>query len=428
VPEPPWTARLRRAAIDVRPLRRHRDFRLLFIGQAVSFIGSMVTFVALPYQMYDLTRSFVLVGALSFAGVIPIVVSSLAGGAFADAVDRRRLVRYGEIAQAVCSVLLLVNALLPQPRIWALFLLAVVIAGIEGFQRPALEALTPRLVDRDEVVAAGALNALRMNIGMVAGPAIGGFVIAWAGVPATYGLDAVTFLVSLFVLGLMRAVPPPEGAAQPSVRRIVEGLRYARSRQELLGTYSVDMVAMIFGMPEALFPALAERLGGPGALGLLYAAPSAGALLVTLTSGWTSSVRRHGMAIVVAAMVWGVCVVALGFASSLPLALGALVVGGASDMVSSIFRRAIWNQTIPDALRGRLAGIEQISYSVGPLIGNLEAGAVAALAGLRFSIVSGGILCVAGVAVATLLLPGFRRYDAEEQLAGGGTAHNRAAS
>jgi MFS family permease len=418
---------MRLAAIDVRPLRRHRDFRLLFIGQAVSSIGSMVTFVALPYQMYELTRSYFLVGALSFAGVIPIIVSSLAGGAFADAVDRRRLVQYGEIAQAVCSLLLLANALMPEPNIWALFLLAMVIAGIEGFQRPALEALTPRLVDREELVAAGALGALRMNIGMVAGPAIGGFLIAGVGVPATYGLDAVTFMASLLVLGRMRAVPPPEGAAQPSVRRIVEGLRYARSRQELLGTYSVDMVAMIFGMPEALFPALAERLGGPQALGLLYAAPSAGAMVVTLTSGWTSSVRRHGMAIVIAAMVWGVCVVALGFASSLPLALGALVVGGASDMLSSIFRRAIWNQTIPDPLRGRLAGIEQISYSVGPLIGNLEAGAVAALAGLRFSIVSGGMLCVAGVAVATLLLPGFRRYDAKEQVAPGGTAQNRAA-
>ncbi|HYZ46111.1 MAG TPA: MFS transporter, partial [Actinomycetota bacterium] len=253
---------LRLAAVDIGPLRRHRDFRLLFVGQVVSFLGSMVTYVALPYQVYQLTRSSLLVGILSFAELVPLVVSALAGGALADAVDRRRLLRLSEVAFCACSLALLVNALLSEPQVWVLFVVSMVMAGVDGFQRPALDSLTPRLVDREELVAAGALASIRMNVGMVAGPAIGGVVIATFGLPATYGLDALTFLFSLAVLARMRAVPPPSDAERPSLRRIAEGLRYARSRPELLGTYGVDTVAMIFGMPQALFPALAERLGG----------------------------------------------------------------------------------------------------------------------------------------------------------------------
>ena len=403
---------MRLAAVDIGPLRRHRDFRLLFVGQVVSFLGSMVTYVALPYQVYQLTRSSLLVGILSFAELVPLVVSALAGGALADAVDRRRLLRLSEVAFCACSLALLVNALLSEPQVWVLFVVSMVMAGVDGFQRPALDSLTPRLVDREELVAAGALASIRMNVGMVAGPAIGGVIIATFGLPATYGLDAFTFLFSLALLARMRAVPPPSDAERPSLRRIAEGLRYARSRPELLGTYGVDTVAMIFGMPQALFPALAERLGGAEALGLLYTAPSVGSLVVTLTSGWTSVVRRHGVAILVAAGGWGLAIAAVGFADTLPVALAALAVAGGADMVSGIFRSAIWNQTIPDRLRGRLAGIEQVSYSVGPLLGNLEAGAVAAIAGIQASIVSGGILCVVGVGVAAFALPAFRRYDA----------------
>ena len=411
MPPPPWRKRLLRlATVDLGPLRRHRDFRLLFIGQAVSFFGSMVTYVALPYQVFQLTGSSLMVGALSFGQLVPLVISALAGGALADAVDRRKLIRLSEVAFCICSLVLLWNSLLSEPRIWVIFTVAMVMAGIDGFQRPALDALMPRLVDRDELVAAGALSSLRMNLGMVAGPAAGGLLIAGVGLPATYGLDAATFLFSLAVLARMRAAPPPADAERPSLRRIAEGWRYARSRPELLGTYAVDLVAMIFGMSEALFPAMAERLGGPGALGLLYAAPSAGSLAVTLTSGWTSLVRRHGLAVLSAAGVWGMAIVGLGFAGSLTFAVAALVVAGAADMVSGIFRTAVWNETIPDHLRGRLAGIEQVSYSVGPLLGDLEAGAVAALAGLRASIVSGGVLCMLGVGIAALALPGFRRY------------------
>jgi MFS family permease len=248
---------------------------------------------------------------------------------------------------------------------------------------------------------------------MIGGPALGGGLIAAIGLPATYGFDVVTFAVSLGALRLMRAVPPPPDAERPSLRGIAEGFRYARGRPELLGTYGVDMVAMFFGMPNALFPALAVELGGGATLlGLLYAAPAVGALLATTTSGWVSRINRHGAAVCIAATGWGVGIVVVGLAPGVVLALVGLVVAGFADMVSGIFRGTIWNQTIPDRLRGRLAGIEQVSYSTGPLLGNVEAGVVAAVAGVRASIVSGGVLCIAGVAVAAALLPAFRRYEA----------------
>lgn len=251
-----------------------------------------------------------------------------------------------------------------------------------------------------------------MDVGAIGGPAIAGVLIATVGLPATYGLDIATFLVSLVALARMRAVPPPENAERPSLRGILDGIRYARSRQELVGTYAVDIVAMFFGMPMALYPAFANEFGGPGVLGLLYAAPSAGALAATLTSGWVSRIHRHGMAVVVAAICWGIGITAFGLAPSLPIALAALAFAGGADLVSGIFRATIWNQTIPDHLRGRLAGIEQVSYSSGPLLGNVESGVAAALVGVRGAIVSGGVLCVVGVAATAALLPLFRAYDA----------------
>ena len=412
VPEGGVRGQIKLATIDLGPLRRHRDFRLLFAGQAVTFFGSMVTYVALPYQAYRLSGSSLVVGLLGLVELVPLLLTAFVGGALADAVDRRWMVRITELSLAVASGVLLANALLPSPRLWVIFVAAALMAGLDGLQRPSLEALTPRLVTREELPAAGALASLRGTMGMIAGPAVGGLLIATAGLPATYAFDIGTFVFSLGALSLMRAVPPPPDAERPSLAAIAEGFRYARSRPELLGTYGVDMVAMFFGMPMALFPALADDLGGAGALGLLYAAPSIGSFVATATSGWTGRVHRHGAAVCVAAVVWGVGITLLGFAPNLPLAVAALVLAGGADMISGVFRSIIWNQTIPDRLRGRLAGIEQVSYSTGPLLGNVEAGVVASLAGLRGSIVSGGVLCVAGVGVAVLLLPSFWRYDA----------------
>ena len=414
-PAPPlrragWRALL----LDPRPLR-HRDFRLLFIGQAASFLGSMVTYVALPYQVYTLTHSSLRVGLLGLVEFGAVMAAALAGGALADGVDRRLLVRATELALATCSAGLLVNASLPHPALWVLYAAAGVMTVFDSLQRPSLDALLPRLVPTAELVPAAALNSLRGTAGMLAGPALGGVLIAVAGLPWTYGFDVVTFGISLVALQAMRAVPPPRDAARPGLRSVAEGLRYARSRPELMGTYLVDMNAMFFGMPNALFPALAVGFGGPGVLGLLYAAPAAGSLLATVTSGWTRRIRRHGAAVLWAAGLWGVAVVGLGLARPLWLALLFLAAAGAADMVSGLFRSAIWNTTIPDHLRGRLAGIELISYSSGPTLGNVEAGAVASFTTPRFSVTFGGLACVAGTLVLAAALPAFRRYTAPER-------------
>ncbi len=420
VPEPPspaddgtgsrWQRFARLAAVDVGPLRRRRDFRLLFIGQGVSFFGSMITYVALPYQAYHITRSSLVVGLFGLAELIPILLLAFLGGALADAQDRRRMVQLTELAFAAISALLVANALLPRPHLWALYVAAAVMAGLDALQRPSLDALLPRLVERDEITAAGALSSLRMTIGMVAGPALGGVLIATAGLPGAYAVDVATFAVSLLALRLMRAVPPPD-AERPSLRRVVEGLRYARSRPELVGTYVVDMVAMFFGMPMTLFPALATHYGGAGVLGLLYAAPAVGSFVATATSGWAPRVHRHGLAVLLAAGAWGLAITAFGVVSSLPLALLFLALAGGADTISGLFRGTIWNKTIPDSLRGRLASIELVSYSSGPTLGNVESGVAAALFGLPAAVISGGVLCVAGVVLVGAALPAFRRYD-----------------
>jgi MFS family permease len=382
------------------------------VSQSVSFLGSMLTYVALPYQVYRLTHSSLAVGCLGLAELGPLLLTAFLGGALADAVDRRRLVLWTEAALAVGSGLLAVYALLDAPPVAPLYLAAGLMSALGGLQRPSLDALTPRFVDRAEIPAAAALSMLRGSVGMIAGPALAGMTIASLGLSATYAADFLSYLLSLVAFRMIRAVPPPEGTSGPSLAGILEGFRYARSRQELVGTYTVDFVAMVFGMPLALFPAIADHLGGPRVLGLLYAAPAVGALLASLTSRWTARVHRHGRAVLGAAAVWGLAIVAFGLSDRFPLALAFLALAGAADGVSGLFRMTIWNQTIPDDLRGRLASIEIVSYTSGPLLGHAEAGAAAALGGVRFSVVSGGALCVAGVVACALLLPRFLAYDA----------------
>ncbi len=409
---------VRVATIDIGPLRRHRDFRLLFAGRAFSFFGAMVRLVALPYQIYRLTHSTLAVGLIGLSEIVPVLLLAFIGGALADARDRRQMVLITEIGLAGFAMLLLINSLLPAQQLWLLYLVVALMAGLESLQRPSLDALLPRLVERDELTAAAALSSLRSSFGMVAGPAVGGVLIAIIGLPATYAVDVASFAISLIALSRMRAVPASPDAEQPSVRRIKEGLAYAWSRPELMGTYLVDMVAMFFGMPMALFPALATGYGGASVLGLLYAAPAVGSLVASATSGWSGRVYRHGLAIVLAASAWGIAIVGFGFSRSLPLALFCLAVAGGADMVSGIFRSTVWNLTIPDALRGRLAGIELVSYSTGPAFGDLEAGSVAAAFGVRTSVISGGFLCVFGVGLLALALPAFLRYDSRRQVPG----------
>jgi len=399
--------------MDTTPLRRHRDFRLLYAAQSVSFLGTMLTYVALPYQMYRLTHSSLSVGLLGLAELGPLLLTAFLGGALADAVDRRRMVIATDAALAAGSLMLALLALAERPPVWAVYATAAFMSGVNGLQRPSLDALLPRLVDKEEIPAAAALAVVRGSIGMIVGPAIGGLLLASLGLAGTYLIDALSYAFSLGCFWLIRAVPPPEGAERPSLAGLREGFRYAGSRQELVGTYVVDFVAMVFGMPLALFPAISERLGGTPVLGLLYAAPAAGALAASLTGRWTPRVHRHGLAIMLAATVWGIAIVAFGLCDTLVPSLAFLALAGGADCVSGLFRMTMWNQTIPDALRGRLAGIEMFSYMSGPLLGHAEAGAAAALFGVRASVISGGALCVVGVLMCGALLPRFVRYDAK---------------
>jgi MFS family permease len=398
-------------------LRTSRDFRLVFAGSGITAIGSYVTYVAIPYQVYLLTDDPLLVGLLGLCEIAPLLIMALVGGALADFADRRRLVLAGEVAFTLLTAVLLVHAAFGSPYLWLLFVVAALTATVDGVQRPAMDAMVPRLVAPEQIPAAMVLNTLRGNVAWLAGPAIGGVLLATVPLPWVFAVDLATFVVSIACFALIRPVPPPPAAERPSVRAVGAGLRYAVHRPELLGTYLVDINAMFFGMAQALYPFVAEELGGPAVLGLLYAAPSVGSLLATLASRWTNRVHRHGLAVTLAAGAWGAAIVGFGLSRTLWLALLFLVLAGAADMVSGLFRSVIWNQTIPDHIRGRLAGIEMLSYTIGPTLGNARAGATARFTGVFGSIVWGGALCLVGTVVLAAALPSFLRYDGREGLA-----------
>ncbi|RBQ14618.1 MFS transporter [Spongiactinospora rosea] len=398
--------------MDLGPLRESRDFRYLMGSGLITMFGSFLTYVTVPLQMKQLTGSYVAVGLISLVEFVPMVVFGLWGGAIADALDRRRIVLICEAGLALVAGLLTLNALLPHPQVWALFVLAPLLAALDSLQRPSLDAMVPRVVRHDQLTAAAALISFRWNLGAIAGPALAGLIVAAAGPAMTYGIDVLTYLLSLLLLWRVRATPPREDAAPATLRSLVEGVRYAVRRPDLMGTYLVDMAAMFFAMANALYPFLADELRAPQAVGLLYSAAAVGALLASVTSGWTRNVHRHGMGVILAAAVWGLAVLVAAFAPSLWLVFACLAVAGGADMISGIFRSTIWNQTIPDELRGRLAGIELLSYSSGPMLGNGRAGLMADLGGTRFSLGAGGVLCVGAVAAMAALLPKFRRYDA----------------
>jgi MFS family permease len=396
--------------LDISPLRRHRDFRLVFIGQLVSSFGSFITYVALPVQVYGLTKSSAVVGLIGTVQLVPLFATALWGGAVADALDRRKLLLRCEALMMLGSVALVLNSLAEEPSLALLFVVAAFMSAVNGFHRPALEAITQKLVAFEELAAVSALSSLRGTSAAILGPAVAGVLIAAFGLPVAYGVEVATFAISIAALAGIRAMPPAERAPQVGIASVVEGLRYAASRPELVGTYAVDILAMTFAMPMAVFPALAEQLGGTATVGYLYSAMSVGALLVTVFSAWTRRVERRGAAVVIAAILWGLAICALGYAPSTEAAVVCLALAGAADMVSGLFRMTIWNETVPPALRGRMAGIEQLSYMTGPLLGNARAGFMAERFGLARSIVWGGLICVGCVAACVPLLPRFWRY------------------
>jgi MFS family permease len=399
--------------LNLGPLKKHRDYRLLYTGQLVSMFGSMITYVAVPYQVFELTHSSLAVGMLGAAQLVPLLIFALWGGAYADAMDRRKLLIVSEIFMTAGSLTLAINGMLAHSSVVLIFVVSASMSACNGFHRPALDAMTPRLVDREDLTAVSALNSFRFSVSAIGGPALGGLCMARLGYPITYMIDVLSFLVSLLSLAAIRRMPPADANARAGVRSIVEGLKYAIGRPELIGTYAVDMVAMTFAMPMALFPSMAEAWGGASAAGWLYSAMSMGSLLTAVFSGWTSKVVRHGTAVVVAAAMWALAIVALGFSPTLPVAVLCLATAGAADSVSAVFRGTIWNETIPGDFRGRLAGVEMISYLSGPLLGNARAGWVASISSNTMSVVSGGLLCFVGVLICIPILPAFWNYRAD---------------
>jgi MFS family permease len=409
-------ARARSLAIDVRPLRESPPFRRLFLGQTVSLIGSQMTLVAVPLQVYALTRSNLAVGLLGLVTLFPMVVFAIFGGAIADAVDRRRMLLVTESALLVCSLGLFVQALLGNTHVSVLYVLQACIAACFALNSPARGAILPRLVRPDLLPAANALGQVLFNTGVVLGPMLAGLIVSKAGYEWAYGVDVVTFVAALAVVAMLPPLPPEGGGTRAGVSSVKEGLGFLRTRPVLLGTFVVDLNAMVFGMPRALFPGLAATTfgGGEDVAGLLYSAPAAGALVGALLSGWFGRVHRQGRAVLLAVVAWGGAIAVFGLTSWLPLALVMLAVAGAADMVSAVFRNAILQAATPDAMRGRLQGVHLAVVAGGPRLGDVEAGTMAALVTPRFSVVSGGIACMVGVAVQAALLPALGRYTLDD--------------
>lgn len=400
-------------AIDIEPLKKYPDFRYLWNSGFITYLGNMITYVAVPFQIKELTNSYVAVGISGVIEIVPLIVFGLYGGALADAVDRKKMIWISEFTSALLVLTLFVNSLQDKPNLLMIYIVIGLFAAVSGLQTPSLDAALPQLVSYKDLPAASALMSIRRQVGVILGPTLGGVLISTFSTSTGYAVDLFTFVLSLIFLSRIRNIPPSHDAQKPSLAALLEGLRYALSRKDLLGTYLVDLAAMFFAMPIALFPFWADQLGAPWSLGLLYAAGTVGALLITLTSGWTSRYRFHGKAILYSAVAWGISISLAGATNWLWVVLFFLTAAGAADMVSVLFRSNIWNQSIPDNFRGRLAGLEMLSYSIGPMAGQLRAASMAAVTSLTFSVTFGGVLCVVAVLILASFFPEFRKYDVE---------------
>jgi MFS family permease len=397
--------------VDLTPLRVSKQYRRLYIAGFVTALGSQATYVAVPFQLRLLTHSTLDVGSLGLAELLPLIVFGLYGGVLADRLNRRRLIISMEQVLMVSTAVLFVNALLPHPQAWILYVDAFVAAGAGSLQRPSIEAMNQMFVPHDLQRAASTLANIRSTTASIIGPALGGFAAVEFGAGSVYLANLVTFSLSLILLYTLRATPasvPAEG----DVAALRSGLRYVMSRPDIVGTYVIDLLAMILAFPVVMLPFVAARFHETYALPLLYCGIPAGALVATLTSGWSRAVHRYGRAIVVAAALWGLGIALFGYSSTLWLVFLGLAVGGGADAISGIFRTTMWNESIPPEMRGRMAGIEMISYSLGPTAGQFRAGVMAAWTTLRFSLTFGGLACTGSVGAVALALPRLWSFDA----------------
>jgi MFS family permease len=455
-------SRRRALLIDLTPLRRSRDFRLIVGGQLVSILGSQMTAVAVPYQVYALTRSSLDVGFVSLTLVPALIVGAVVGGTVADAVDRRKLLIVVELIMALGSVALALNSS-ARPALWPLFVFPALVAGLAGFEDSALGAMVPILVGQSDIAVANATFQALFQLGGVAGPAIAGLLVAGTGPATVYWIDAITFVVVAVSVVRVSPQPRPRSASpdraasrwlpalglRPFLRSLADGVRFVRGQEGIQGSFLIDLNATVLGMPRALFPALAANAFGGGAitLGLLSAAPGAGALLGAITTGWVGQVRRQGRAVILAVVGWGLAVSGFGLACWLApgpdraerlLHAAGLTTGGAAallaglvllaaagwaDVISAVFRNTIVQLAAPDEMRGRLTGLQMAVVTAGPRLGDAEAGLVASAFGPVASVVSGGLACVAGALLIARLRPGFRCQQAPDLTADTAVLH-----
>ncbi len=399
--------------VDLSPLKKYPDLRALFFSGLVTRFGSALTLVAMPFQIKELTHSYIDVGLMGAIEIIPLIIFALYGGVLADSVDRKKMIWICEAAALFISLALFGNSVMSHPSLLILYIAAAFFSAVDGLQSPSLGAVLPRIVSHDDLPAANSLMQLRWQVSAVIGPSLAGLIIATAGVKTAYIIDVVSYLASLIFILRIKAIPPSDKTNEANISSMIAGLKYAASRKDLMGTYLVDLSAMFFAMPNALFPFWADLVHSRWALGLFYSAGMLGSITVTATSGWVKTFTRHGWAITLAAVGWGISIALAGSTNSLSTILFFLAIAGASDQVSALCRATIWNQSIADEYRGRLAGLELLSYSVGPLGGQLRAGSMAAVTTLRTSVVSGVLLCVGFIGFFAAKLPEFRKYDSK---------------
>jgi MFS family permease len=406
---------LRNLALDIRPLRASRNFRLLMLGGLITGIGTQATLIALPYQVYVLTKSTFLTGLIGLVELGPLILASLYAGALADRMDRRKLLLVCQIALALLSAVLGLVTWLTSPAVWELYVLAGLIAGAASVERVSRQSIVPNTVAPEQLKGALSMSFGLMQVTMVIGPALGGLIIDYFGLAAPYFIDAVSVMGMVVAAWALSPQPPPEQPRASTVKAISGGLRFVSRLQGLMARFVIDLLAMTFGMPRALFPVLSVDVFHTGAAGagFLNSAVAAGATAAALTTGWMGNARRLGRIVLGAVAVWGLAIAAAGFMTSLWPAAVLFALAGAADSVSAVCRTTIAQTLTPDSMRGRVSAVFSLVVASGPRLGDVESGTVASVTSPKFSVVSGGLACLVSVGVIALLMPGLAAYDSE---------------
>lgn len=399
--------------LDVSPLR-YRNFRFLYLSQLVSLFGSQMTMVTIPFQVYSLTGSTFQTGLVSAVELICLISTALWGGALADKFDRRVIIVRSELLMMSMVLMLAVNAWFDQPYLWLIYVFAGLISAINGFHRPAFEALTPHMVPKHAVSKISSLLAIKFLSASLAGPTIAGFLVASAGALVTYVIDATSFAFSMILLmritGSFAARKEDDAQSLSMIAQIVDGGRYLLTRKDILGSYVIDFFAMVFCMPQVLFPAFAAQHNMTSWLGTLYTSIALGGLCASLVSRWTSRIKRLGVAIFAAASGWAIAVLVAGLVPNFFVLLGCLLFAGIFDSYSGIFRMTMWNESLSDHYRGRIAGFSMLSYTSGPLLGNTVMGFLGDLLGLHRALAVGASVSIVAMLITTWWCSAFWRY------------------